>query len=95
MKPPAPLDPQTVVRTFQAIPELVRAGALAGANALYLEHIENPRGFGRDLIDLWAIDQQRNIDWRELLARAARAADNDYKTPWSSFENSRRTPRNA
>ena len=174
MKAPAPLDLQTVVRTFQAIPELARAGALAGANALYLEHIENThgrfsldidlqnqneeietihrrfslvtqrrlklisrlsaeiyeyqtrvggrvvrieiarpylrhrkkyqaskhvsglavvsladlmfakisafstRGFGRDLIDLWAVDQQRNIDWQELFARAARAADNDY-----------------
>jgi len=36
------------------------------------------RGFGRDLIDLFAVDQQRRIDWQELLAQAARASDNDY-----------------
>jgi len=174
MKAPKSLDRQTVVRTFEAIPELVSAGAFAGANALYLEHIENPlgrftldidlqnqteeieaihrrlspqtrrklklvsrlsadmyeyqarignrtvrveiarpylrhrsryrpskhvpglvvvsladlmfakvsafstRGFARDLIDLFAIDQQRSIDWQKLLAQAARASDNDY-----------------
>jgi hypothetical protein len=38
----------------------------------------DPRGFARDLIDLFAIDQQRSIDWRKLLAQAARASDNDY-----------------
>ncbi|MBI4027323.1 MAG: nucleotidyl transferase AbiEii/AbiGii toxin family protein [Verrucomicrobia bacterium] len=174
MKAPKPLDLQTVVRTFEAIPELAGVGAFAGANALYLEHIENPlgrfsldidlqnqseeietihrrlspqtqkklklvsrlnaemyayqtrvggqtirielarpylrhrkkykpskhvpglavvsladlmfakvsalstRGFARDLIDLFAIDQQRGIDWQKLLAQAARASDNDY-----------------
>jgi hypothetical protein len=174
MKAPKPLDAQTVLRIFKEIPELASAGAFSGANALYLEHIENPlgrfsldidlqnqteeieaihrrlslpalkklklvsrlsaemyeyqarvgrqtirieiarpylrhrkkyqpskhvpglavvsladlmfakvsafstRGFARDLIDLFAIDQQRNIDWPELLAQAARAADNDY-----------------
>jgi hypothetical protein len=36
------------------------------------------RGIGRDLIDLFAVDQQRDIDWAELLARAAQAPDNDY-----------------
>ena len=174
MKATRPIDLQTVVRTFEAIPELAGAGALAGANALYLEHIDNPlgrfsldidlqnqtleieaihrrfspqtrkqlklvsrlsaemyeyqtrvggqtirieiarpylrhrkkyqpsehvpglavvsladlmfakvsafstRGFARDLIDLFAIDQQRSIDWQPLLTRAARASDNDY-----------------
>ena len=174
MKAPKALDLQTVVRTFAAIPELAAAGALAGANALYLEHLENPfdrfsldidlqnqteeieaihrrlspearkklklvsrlsaemyeyqalvggqairieiarpylrhrkkyqpskhvsglavvsladlmfakisafstRGFARDLIDLFAVDQQRSVDWQELLAQAARASDNDY-----------------
>jgi hypothetical protein len=174
MKAPKPLDSQVVVRTFEAIPELARAGAFAGANALYLEHIRNPlgrfsldidlqnqaeeieaihrrfspqtrkklklvsrlsaemyeyqtrvggqtlrieiarpylrhrrkylpskhvpglmvvsladlmfakvsafstRGFARDLIDLFAIDQQRSIDWQELLFQSARASDNDY-----------------
>ena len=174
MKGQKPLDLRTVVHTFAAIPELAGAGAFAGANALYLEHIENPlgrfsldidlqnqtdeieaihrrfspqtrkklklisrlsaemyeyqarvgkqairieiarpylrhrrkyqpskhvpglmvisladlmfakvsafstRGFARDLIDLFAIDQQRAIDWQELLAQAARASDNDY-----------------
>lgn len=174
MKAPKPLDLPTVLRTFEAIPELAGAGAFAGANALYLEHIENPlgrfsldidlqnqteeieavhrrlspqarkklklvsrlsaemyeyqarvagqtirielarpylrhrkkyqpskhvsglavvsladlmfakisafstRGFARDLIDLFAVDQQRSIDWQELLAQAARASDNDY-----------------
>jgi len=174
MKAPKPLNQQMVVRTFEAIPELAGTGAFVGANALYLEHIENPlgrfsldinlqnqteeieaihrrlspqalkqlklisrlsaemyeyqarvggqiirieiarpylrhrrkyqpskhvsglvvvsladlmfakvsafstRGFGRDLIDLFAIDQQRSIDWPELLAQAANASDNDY-----------------
>jgi len=174
MKAPIPLDLPTVLRTFEVIPELATAGAFAGANALYLEHIENPlgrfsldidlqnqteeieaihrrllpqtqkklklvsrlsaemyeyearvggrairieiarpylrhrkkhqpskhvpglavvsladlmfakisafstRGFARDLVDLFAIDQQRSIDWQELLAQAARASDNDY-----------------
>jgi hypothetical protein len=36
------------------------------------------RGFARDLIDLFAVDQRRSIDWQELLAQAARASDNDY-----------------
>lgn len=36
------------------------------------------RGFPRDLIDLFAVDQQRDIDWQELLSQAARASDNDY-----------------
>jgi predicted nucleotidyltransferase component of viral defense system len=171
---PKPLDLNTVVQTFEALPELARAGVFAGANALYLEHIENPlgrfsmdidlqnptedietvhrrfsaqtkkklvlvsrlsdeiyeyqtrigrrivrveiarpylrhrrkyqtsrhvpglavisladlmfakvsalstRGFSRDLIDLFAVDQQRNIDWPKLLRAAARAPDNDY-----------------
>ena len=35
-------------------------------------------GFARDLIDLFAIAQQGDIDWTELLAQAARASDNDY-----------------
>lgn len=174
MRAPNPLDLLTVIRTFEAIPELASAGAFAGANALYLEHLQNrlgrfsldidlqnqteeieavhrrlspqthkklklvsrlsaemydyqarignqivriqiarpylrhrrkyrpsrhvpglvvvsladlmfakvsafsTRGFGRDLIDLFAIDQQRSIDWRKLLAQAARASDNDY-----------------
>jgi hypothetical protein len=171
---PRPLDPKTVVQTFEALPELARAGVFAGANALYLEHIENSlgrfsmdidlqnqtedieavhrrfspqtkkklvlvsrlsdeiyeyqtrigsrivrveiakpylrhrrkyqpsrhvpglavisladlmfakvsalstRGFARDLIDLFAVGQQRNIDWPKLLREAARAPDNDY-----------------
>lgn len=174
MKPPQPVDLDTIVRTFEAIPELTRAGAFGGANAIYLEHIENQlgrfsmdidlqnqaeeietihhrfsartkkklvlvsrlstemyeyqmrigrqvvrieiarpylrhrrkyqpskhvpglavvsladlmfakvsafstRGFARDLIDLFAIDHQRDIDWQELLGQAARASDNDY-----------------
>jgi len=172
VRPAKPLDLQTVVRTFEAIPELVTAGAFGGANALYLEHIENPferfsldidlqnqseeiesvhhrlsvhkglrlvsrpsvemyeyetrvanrvvrieiakpylrhrtkyqpskhvpgllvvsladlafaklsafstGSFARDLIDLFAIDRQREIDWLRLLARASRASDNDY-----------------
>ncbi len=174
MKALKPLDLPMVLRTFAAIPGLAGAGAFAGANALYLEHIENSlgrfsldielqnqteeveaihrrlspqaqkklklvsrlsaemyeyqarvggqtirieiarpylrhrkkyqpskhvaglavvsladllfakisafstRGFGRDLIDLFAVDQQRDIDWQELLAQAARASDNDY-----------------
>jgi len=169
-----PLDLTTVVRAFASIPELAQAGAFAGANALYLEHIDNPmgrfsmdidlqnqveeieavhrrfslptlkklklisrlsaemyeyqarvggqtirieiarpylrhrrkyqpskhvaglavvsladlmfakvsafssRGFARDLLDLFAVDQQRDIDWTELLAQAACASDNDY-----------------
>jgi predicted nucleotidyltransferase component of viral defense system len=36
------------------------------------------RGFARDLIDLFAVDQPRSIDWQELLAQAAHASDNDY-----------------
>jgi len=36
------------------------------------------RGFARDLVDLYAIDQQRKIDWKALLAQAGRASDNDY-----------------
>ena len=36
------------------------------------------RGFARDLIDLFAIDRQRDIDWPGLLIQAARASDNDY-----------------
>ena len=36
------------------------------------------RGFARDLIDLFAVDQQRSIAWQKLLAQAARASDNDY-----------------
>lgn len=174
MKAPLPLDLPMVLRTFAAIPGLAGAGAFAGANALYLEHIENSlgrfsldidrqnqaeeietvhrrlaapaqkqlklvsrlsaemyeyqahvggqiirieiarpylrhrkkyqpskhvpglavvsladlvfakisafstRGFPRDLIDLFAVDQQRSIDWQELLAQSARASDNDY-----------------
>ena len=168
------MDLPTVLRTFAAIPGLAGAGAFAGANALYLEHIENSlgrfsldidlqnqaeeietvhrrlapsaqkqlklvsrlsaemyeyqarvggqpirteiarpylrhrkkyrpskhvsglavvsladllfakisafstRGSARNLIDLFAVDQQRNIDWQELLAQSARASDNDY-----------------
>lgn len=174
MTPPQSVDLQTVVDIFEAIPELATAGVLAGANALYLEHIKNDlgrysldidlqnqtddletvhrrfstqtkkklqlvsrlnaefyeyatrvgkktvrveiarpylrhrrkyqpskyivglavvsladlmfakvsalstRGFARDLIDLFAIDSQRNIDWSALLTQAARASDNDY-----------------
>ena len=36
------------------------------------------RGFPRDLIDLFAVDLQRNPDWRKLFHQAARASDNDY-----------------
>lgn len=36
------------------------------------------RGIGRDLLHLFAIDQQRRVDWRKLLGQAARASDNDY-----------------
>lgn len=174
MKPPRPVDLPIVLRIFREVPELARAGALGGANALYLEHLENPcgrfsfdldlqnqtdeietihrrfppqargklhlvsrlnsemyeyearigahvvrvelarpflrhrkkyqpsrhvpglevvslsdlifakvsafstRGFGRDLLDLFAVDQQRKVDWRKLLIQAARASDNDY-----------------
>jgi predicted nucleotidyltransferase component of viral defense system len=174
MKGPKPVDLQTVLRTFALVPELTGAGALAGANALYLEHIENrmgrfsldidlqnqtedvesihrrfsfetlkrlrlvsrlsaemyeykirvvnqtvrveiarpylrhrrkyqpsrhvprlavvsladlmfakvsafsTRGFPRDLIDLFSIEQQLRIDWERLLTQAARASDNDY-----------------
>jgi predicted nucleotidyltransferase component of viral defense system len=174
MRLPKPVGLQTVVRTFEVIPELVSAGVFSGANALYLEHIENrlgrfsldidlqnqteeietihrrfssktmkklilvgristemyeyqtrmgnqtvrvelarpyllhrrkyqpskhvpglavvsladlmfakvsafsTRGFARDLIDLFAVDQQRNIGWQKLLGQAARASDNDY-----------------
>jgi len=39
MKAPKPLDLPTVLRMFEAIPELTGAGAFAGANALYFEHI--------------------------------------------------------
>lgn len=174
MKRSKPLDERTVLRTFKAIPELAGVGALAGANALYLEHIENrigrfsldidlqnqaeeieaihrrlsahtrrklklvsrlsaemyeyearvggrtvrieiakpylrhrgkyqpskripglavvsladllfakvsafsTRGFARDLIDFWAIDQQRDVNWQRLLGQAGRAPDNDY-----------------
>ncbi len=174
MRSPKPVGLPVVVRTFEAIPELAGAGALAGANALYLEHIENllgrfsldidlqnqteeieaihrrfsprakrklrlvsrlnadiyeyqtrvdnqtvrieiakpylrhqkkyqpsqhipglavvslddlvfakisafsTRGFARDLIDLFAAGQQRNIDWRRRLHQAAHTSDNDY-----------------
>ena len=44
MKGPKPVDLQTVRRTFTLVPELTSAGALAGANALYLEHIESRMG---------------------------------------------------
>jgi predicted nucleotidyltransferase component of viral defense system len=192
MKAPKSLDLLTVVRTFQAIPELATAGAFTGANALYLEYIENPlgrfsldidlqnqgeqievihgrllrrtqgrlklvsrlnpelyvyearigsqtvrieigkpylrhrkkyqlskhvpgllvvsladvmfgkvsafsaRGFARDLIDLFAIDQQRGIDWRRLLAQAARASDSDYSPAeflWKLQLHSRECPK--
>src|SRR6266446_58094 len=92
VRPAKPLDLQTVVRTFEAIPELVTAGAFGGANALYLEHIENP--FERFSLDIDLQNQseeiesvhhrlsvhkgQREIDWLRLLARASRASDNDY-----------------
>ena len=34
MRPAKPINLQIVVRTFEAIPELVTAGAFCGANAL-------------------------------------------------------------
>ena len=36
------------------------------------------RGFTRDLIDLLAVDQQKNVDWPRLLLQASCATDNDY-----------------
>ena len=36
------------------------------------------RGFTRDLIDLFAVDQQKNVDWPRLLLQASCATDNDY-----------------
>jgi hypothetical protein len=174
MTPRGPVDLPTVIRTFEALPELAGAGAFAGANALYGEYLENPlgrfsldidlqnqtedieavhrrfspqtlkklvlvsrlssemyeyqtrlgtqtvrieiakpflrhrkpyqpskhvpglavvslpdllfakvsafstRGFARDLIDLFALDLQRHIDWQGVLTQAARAPDNDY-----------------
>jgi len=64
MKPPHPVDLQTVVRTFETIPELTMAGILAGANALYLEHIENK--LGRFSLD---IDLQNQTDDLETIHR--------------------------
>jgi predicted nucleotidyltransferase component of viral defense system len=174
MSAPKPVDLGTIVRTFQAIPELKTAGALAGATALHHEHLENrmgrysfdidlqnqseemesihrrfslqtrkklslvsklseeiyeyqtrianrivrieisrpylrhrrtyqaskhiaglfvvslpdllfakvsafsTRGLPRDLIDLFAVDQQKSISWQKLLEQATRAEDNDY-----------------
>ena len=34
------------------------------------------RGFTRDLIDLFAVDQQKNVDWPRLLLQASCATDN-------------------
>jgi hypothetical protein len=55
------------------------------------------RGFARDLIDLFAVDCQRKIDWVKLLRQAARAPDNDYnptefhrKLKWHYCECSKR-----
>ena len=87
MKAPKPLDLPTVLLTFEAIPELAGAGVFAGANALYLEHIENP--LGRFSLDIDLQNQTEEIEavHRRLspqarkklkLAQAARASDNDY-----------------
>ena len=64
MKGQKPLDLRTVVHTFAAIPELAGVGAFAGANALYLEHIENP--LGRFSLD---IDLQNQTDEIEAIHR--------------------------
>lgn len=53
-----------MLRTFEVIPELASAGAFAGANALYLEHIENP--MGRFSLD---IDLQNQTDEIEAIHR--------------------------
>ena len=60
MKAPIPLDLPTVLRTFEVIPELATAGAFAGANALYLEHIENP--LGRFSLDIDLQNQTEEIE---------------------------------
>jgi len=60
MKAPKPVDLQTVVQTFEAIPELAGAGVLAGANALYLEHIEN--ALGRFSLDIDLQNQTEEIE---------------------------------
>ncbi len=60
MKPPKPVDLKVVLRTFEAIPELARAGAFAGANALYLEHLENP--LGRFSLDIDLQNQTEEIE---------------------------------
>ena len=64
MKPPQSVDLQTVVQTFEAIPELAAAGVLAGANALYLEHLQND--LGRYSLD---IDLQNQTDDLETIHR--------------------------
>src|SRR2546429_1558459 len=60
MKPPKPVDLQTIIRTFEAIPELAGAGAFSDANALYLEHIEDQ--LGRFSLDIDLQNQDVEIE---------------------------------
>lgn len=78
MKALKPLDLPMVVRTFAAIPGLAGAGAFAGANALYLEHIEN--SLGRFSLD---IDLQNQTEEVEAIHRrlAAGAEETQARQP--------------
>ena len=60
MKPPRPLDLDAVVRTFEAVPELTAAGALAGATALHHEHLENR--VGRFSVDIVLQNQKETVE---------------------------------
>ena len=59
MKRPQPLDLAAIVRTFEAIPELKSAGALAGATALHHEHLENR--LGRFSFDIDLRNQRESV----------------------------------
>jgi predicted nucleotidyltransferase component of viral defense system len=60
VKPPVRFEPAQIVAAFAAVPALKTAGALAGANALYLEHI--PNSLGRFSFDLDLQNQQEDLE---------------------------------
>ena len=60
MRTPKPVGMETVVKTFAAIPELAGAGVFTGANALYLEHIDND--WGRFSLDIDLQNQSEELE---------------------------------
>ncbi len=70
MTPARPVDLGAIVRTFEAIPELKAAGALAGATALHHEYLENQMGRYSFDIDL----QNQSEDMETIHRRFSAAA---------------------